>query len=157
MENAEHTRPKDMGKDYVLNSRKQTLIEYRKRIDAAMQTMEALHKDICRQLKTYYSEEDIIQVIVTNSGFTREEIKSKSRKTELVAVKNLCTYFLKEKTPLSWKAIGEAIDGADHSTSMYRYEKLIEEVEQIQNIPVDLQTRHQKTLMKLVFSTQQEL
>lgn len=47
------------------------------------------------------------------------DVSSQSRKREFTVPRQVSMYFMKHKTTLSLKAIGEMFDGRDHSTVIY--------------------------------------
>jgi len=67
-----------------------------------------------------------IEQIITNTskvlGVDVEQIKSKSRKPELVQCRQIICKLGREKTSLSLKKIGNEIGGRDHATVIHNLE-----------------------------------
>lgn len=61
----------------------------------------------------------IVSVICEHFNIPPDLVKSKYRKREVVEARQVIMYFLKLKTKLSLKAIGEIMGGRDHSTVIY--------------------------------------
>lgn len=58
----------------------------------------------------------IIYLVLRESGFTRTELESKSRKRELTFVRHMAMYFLKKYSDMTLKEIGKIFGGRDHSS-----------------------------------------
>lgn len=67
----------------------------------------------------------IISLACSTFGVTNEEIMSKSRASRLVKIRAITAYFLRKRTILSLKQIGELIGGRHHSSVLH----LIQQVE----------------------------
>lgn len=61
----------------------------------------------------------IISLACSTFGITEEELISKSRVSRLVKIRAITAYFLRNRTILSLKQIGELIGGRDHSSVIY--------------------------------------
>lgn len=62
---------------------------------------------------------EITKVVCTYFGITPAEIINQCRKRELVVARQISIFYIKDKTNLSLKAIGQLFDGRDHSTVIY--------------------------------------
>lgn len=66
--------------------------------------------------------EDIIYTICNHLKLDIGAVLSLSRKRELVMCRQTCMHFIKTKTTLSLKAIGDILGNRDHSTIIYGIE-----------------------------------
>jgi hypothetical protein len=71
-------------------------------------------------------KDDIIGAFSEYFGIDRKLILSKSRKHNLVYIRNLIAYVLREYSDMSFLAIGELLGGRDHTTIIHSYRKLKE-------------------------------
>ena len=62
--------------------------------------------------------DETFKILEVESGFTREMITSKSRKTEVVSARYVAMYVVKKMTKLSLASIGEVFD-RDHSSIIH--------------------------------------
>ncbi|MCK4918198.1 MAG: hypothetical protein KAS02_00215 [Candidatus Pacebacteria bacterium] len=77
--------------------------------------------------------EDVLEVFSNWFGFDEKIIKSKSRKSEIVDVRDLIIYFLREYGELSFPYIGELLGGRDHTTIIYAYNKIKKKIKNIRD------------------------
>ena len=82
--------------------------------------------DITEDIGKYYTTlnpqkyEDLIMSTVSDvTNISIEQMKSKSRKREVVYARNICCKLLKEFTSFSLKSIGLILGGRDHSTIIH--------------------------------------
>lgn len=68
----------------------------------------------------------IIKCVLTYTGFPLHKIVVKSRERELVYARQLCFYFLRQKTTLSLKTIGAMFGGRDHTTVIHGNETIMD-------------------------------
>lgn len=60
--------------------------------------------------------EKIIMKISNHFKVSIDKVKSKSRKHEIMTPRHWCMWFLKQKTSLTLKEIGDIMGGRDHTT-----------------------------------------
>lgn len=72
-----------------------------------------------RNIKAANDPTEIIRIVCEYFRIDYEKLISKSRKSEVVIARQICMYYLKFKTKLSLKAIGEYFGGRDHTTAMW--------------------------------------
>lgn len=58
----------------------------------------------------------IIEKVASYYSITETQMKSKSRRRQVVTARHLCIYFLRLNTQLSLKYIGNLFGGRDHTT-----------------------------------------
>lgn len=71
----------------------------------------------------------IIQAVVDFYGFKVNDLISDSRRRELVKARQVAIYLMREDLNLSFPMIGKEIGGRDHTTVMYSYKRVREELE----------------------------
>ncbi len=94
--------------------------------------------------KKHLALEEIIKMIAGFYSIDPEQIYDKTRKKEIVYVRQIVMYVLREYFNISYPSIGKEIGGRDHTTVMHSYEKvtellkedpnLLKEVEQLKSI-----------------------
>jgi hypothetical protein len=67
---------------------------------------------------------DIISSFATYFNVSKEAIESKSRSKDLVEIRDIIIYFLREYAGMSFLAIGNLFGGRDHSTIIHSYNKI---------------------------------
>lgn len=66
--------------------------------------------------------QDIVKTICDTLKISVEDVESQWRKREVTLCRHVCIHFVKYKTKLSLKAIGQLLGGRDHSTVIYGLE-----------------------------------
>lgn len=94
--------------------------------------------------KKHLALEEIIKIIAGYYTIEPEKIYEKTRKKEIVYVRQVVMYILREYFNISYPAIGKEIGGRDHTTVIHSYDKvkdnlkddpnLTQEIEQIRAI-----------------------
>ncbi len=72
--------------------------------------------------------EKIVEKISEKYGVTKGEIYSKARTGKVAKARHICVYLMKKQLDLSYKAIGDALGGRDHSTIMHSYDQIEQEI-----------------------------
>lgn len=67
--------------------------------------------------------EDIVQFFAEKFGVEKAVIIGKSRKQEIVLIRDVITYFLREYAEMSYPAIGKLLGNRDHTTIIHSYNK----------------------------------
>ncbi len=70
------------------------------------------------------SLEDISQTVTSHYNTTKEDMLSKSRRAEIVKVRQICMYLMRELTTHSFPEIGTFFSGRDHTTVMHAVQKI---------------------------------
>ncbi len=91
--------------------------------------------------KKHLALDEIIKIIAGFYNTDPEQIYNKTRKKEIVYVRQVAMYILREYFNISYPAIGKEIGGRDHTTVIHSYERvkenmkndpnLIQEIEQL--------------------------
>lgn len=94
--------------------------------------------------KKHLALEEIIKIIAEFYNTDSKQIYEKTRKKEIVYIRQITMYILREYFNISYPAIGKEIGNRDHTTVMHAYEKiekvmkedpgLIQEIEQLRSI-----------------------
>lgn len=94
--------------------------------------------------KKHLALEEIVKIIAGFYSMDPEQIYQKTRKKEIVNIRQIIMYILREYFNISYPAIGKEIGGRDHTTVIHSYEKvkeklkndpsLVQEIEQLQSI-----------------------
>jgi DNA-directed RNA polymerase sigma subunit (sigma70/sigma32) len=83
--------------------------------------------------------EDIIRVVGEAYGVTPEIILGDSKPKEVVWVRWVCTYILREKLELSFPKIGQLLRYSEHSVTMYGYRQLVSAMERDPSVKDDIE------------------
>lgn len=83
--------------------------------------------------------ENIIRVVGEAYGVTPEIILGDSKPKEVVWVRWVCTYILREKLRLSFPKIGQILHYSEHSVTMYGYRQLVSSMERDPSIKEDIE------------------
>ena len=67
-------------------------------------------------------------------GFTREQLASISRRRALVEARQIAMYITRNLTELSYPEIGKAFGGRDHTTVIYAFRKIQNEISENQDL-----------------------
>lgn len=70
------------------------------------------------------SLEDISQTVTSHYNTTKEDMLSKSRRAEIVKVRQVCMYLMRDLTTHSFPEIGQFFSGRDHTTVMHAVQKI---------------------------------
>lgn len=94
--------------------------------------------------KKHLAIDEIINIITGYYNIDPKLIYEKTRKKEVVYVRQIIMYLLREYFNLSYPGIGKEVGGRDHTTVMHSYEKikkqmesdpnLVQEIEQLESI-----------------------
>ena len=88
--------------------------------------------------------DEIIKIVAGFYSIEPEKIYDKTRKKEIVYVRQIAMYILREYFNISYPAIGREVGGRDHTTVIHSYERvkenlvkdpnLVQEIEQIKAV-----------------------
>lgn len=84
-------------------------------------------KDIARQQPL--TTEQVLAVVADYYRVDLADLTGRSRNKEIVLPRQMAMYLLREETGTSLPQIGETLGGRDHTTVMYAYDKMKEEIE----------------------------
>lgn len=80
----------------------------------------------------------LMKVVAQYYDITIENLIGESRKKELVLPRQIVMYLMREEIKSSFPNIGAELGGRDHTTAMYAYTKIVEEVEKNERIRQDI-------------------
>ncbi len=98
-----------------------------KKINPSIELSKKLLEDFIKKPKKMITPQDVLKVVSTFYDISLDKIKSDSRRKDLVKVRQITMYILRELVKLSYPAIGEAFNNKDHTTVMHACKKIEEE------------------------------
>jgi chromosomal replication initiator protein len=75
------------------------------------------------------SSEHIIKAVAKFFGVTEERLLGKQRSRDIALPRQIAMYLIREETGASLPQIGEALGGRDHTTILYGYDKISDQLE----------------------------
>ncbi len=75
-------------------------------------------------LLEFEENDDIVSILAEHFSYSKDVIKSPSRKKEIVRVRDYIAYLLREYASMSYPVIGELLGGRDHTTIIHSYNKI---------------------------------
>ncbi len=78
--------------------------------------------------KKHLALDEIIKIIAGFYSIDPQKIYEKTRKKEIVYIRQITMYVLREFFNISYPAIGKEIGGRDHTTVIHSYEKVLEKL-----------------------------
>ena len=88
--------------------------------------------------KKHLAIEEIVKMIAEFYSLEPEKIYDKTRKKEIVYVRQIVMYILREFFNISYPAIGKEIGGRDHTTVIHSYEKVQEHLKDDPNLQQEI-------------------
>ncbi len=85
---------------------------------------EKILKNLLESPTKNISPDQIIKAVTKFYNISENDIKSSSRKKEIVKPRQVAMYLLREELEYSFPFIGKKIGGKDHTTVMYSYKKI---------------------------------
>jgi chromosomal replication initiator protein len=89
--------------------------------------------------KKHLALEEIVKIIAGFYSLEPEKIYDKTRKKEIVYVRQIAMYILREFFNISYPAIGREIGGRDHTTVIHSYERVKENLEKDPNLGQEIE------------------
>lgn len=89
--------------------------------------------------KKHLALEEIIKIIAGFYTLDPQKIYDKIRKKEIVYVRQIAMYILREYFNISYPAIGKEIGGRDHTTVIHSYEKVKEMIKDDPNVTQEIE------------------
>ena len=86
--------------------------------------------------------EDIIRTLSESLGSTKELVVSPSRKKEIVQVRDLVVFLLREHGEMSYPAIGKLLGGRDHTTIIHSFRKTKQNLKNSSRITEEVHNVH---------------
>jgi chromosomal replication initiator protein len=103
--------------------------------DAAIVLTDLIPAGIRRPLTT----NRIQQMVADYYQISLEDMKSKRRDKHIVFPRQVAIYLVREETPSSLPAIGQAFGGRDHTTALHSIEKIINELKEDDRLRYEVQ------------------
>ncbi len=92
--------------------------------DINMDRIKIVLKNIIQSSTTSFSSQNIFKVVSDYYEINEKEIKSSSRKREIVKPRQIIIYLLRNELNYSFPYIGKKIGGKDHTTIIYSFNKI---------------------------------
>ncbi len=89
--------------------------------------------------KKHLALDEIIKIIAGFYTLDPQKIYDKTRKKEIVYVRQITMYILREYFNISYPAIGKEIGGRDHTTVIHSYEKVTEMIKDDPNVTQEIE------------------
>jgi chromosomal replication initiator protein len=89
--------------------------------------------------KKHLALEEIIKIIAGFYTMDPQKIYEKTRKKEIVYVRQMIMYILREYFNISYPAIGKEIGGRDHTTVIHSYEKIKDYIKDDPNVTQEIE------------------
>jgi hypothetical protein len=90
--------------------------------------MEENKVDSATILPELVGDDDVLDTLANLFGVSKEAVEEKSRRHEIVIIRQMIMYLLREYGGMSFPSIGRLIGNRDHTTVVYTYQKLSQEV-----------------------------
>lgn len=88
--------------------------------------------------KKHLALEEIIKIVAGFYSISPEQIYEKTRKKEIVHVRQIIMYMLREYFNISYPAIGKEIGGRDHTTVIHSYDKISQNLKDNPNLTKEI-------------------
>ena len=92
-------------------------------------TKEILAQIISQPIKKATTPKDILKNVSSFYGIALADLKSRSRKNEIVKPRQIAMYLMRSEIKSSFPSIGSWLGGRDHTTAMHAYDKISKEIE----------------------------
>ncbi len=92
-------------------------------------TTEILSQIISQPLKKATTPKDILKNVSSFYGVSLDDLKSRSRKNEVVKPRQIAMYLMRSEIKSSFPSIGSWLGGRDHTTAMHAHEKISQKIE----------------------------
>ncbi|MCR4330173.1 MAG: chromosomal replication initiator protein DnaA [Candidatus Roizmanbacteria bacterium] len=94
-------------------------------IDVGSNQIERLLSQSGVQQNKTTSSKDILREVGKELGISLKEIRSETRKKDIVFARHVCMYFLKTQTPLTYEEIAHLLGRKDHTTVLHGVQKIM--------------------------------
>lgn len=106
-------------------------------------------KDIVHEIDTEVSIDYLQKVVSEHYNVSLEDLKSKTRKKEVVIARHVAMYLAKQYTNHSLKSIGQYCGGRDHSTVIHALQSVNDMLTTVPRFKSSLEDLKRKTKLKL--------
>ncbi|MFT7328267.1 MAG: chromosomal replication initiator protein [Crocinitomicaceae bacterium] len=89
--------------------------------------------------KKHLALEEIVKIVAGFYNMPIEQIYEKTRKKEIVYVRQIVMYILREYFNISYPAIGREIGGRDHTTVIHSYERVKSNIKEDPNLTQEIE------------------
>jgi len=109
-----------------------------------IETINSLFKNILATPPIVITPKKIIQAVVDFYDLKEKDLLNDCRKKEVVKPRQVAMYLLREVLKESYPSIGRKLGGKDHTTAIYAYEKINEEIKINKNLTEEINLIKQK-------------
>lgn len=106
------------------------IVQLRNSMPSVDEVAEMTKDVVSSNRKQNMTPKKILDAVADYFNIKTEEISSKGRKRTLVRPRQLAVYMIRSEINLSFPEIGNLIGGRDHSTAIYAYDKMEQELKQ---------------------------
>ena len=103
-----------------------------------LEIVKSLLKNTISSPSKIINAKKIIQAVVDFYDLKEKELLSSSRKKEIVKPRQVGMYLLREEIKGSFPFIGRKFGGKDHTTAIYAYEKISQNIEKDNNLAAEI-------------------
>jgi len=105
-----------------------------KNVELTNKIVEEIIDNIVQQSSKNITSSQIIKVVADFYEINSHELLSRSRKKSLVEPRQVAAFLLRDLLNMSYPDIGEKLGKRDHTTAIYAYEKISQEINKNQNL-----------------------
>jgi len=109
-----------------------------------LETVKVLLKKVIASPSKLTSPKKIIRAVAEFYDLKEKDVLAESRKTEIVKVRHIAIYLLREELKCSFPFIGKKIGGKDHTTVIHGYKKLCKEISQNETLKDEIDILRQR-------------
>lgn len=109
-----------------------------------LDTAQKLLKKVVQPRQKRITYQKIIQQVSDFYNIPQKDLFQKSRKKEIVKPRQVAMYFLREEIKFSFPSIGKKFGGKDHTTAIYAYEKIANQVEKDETVAEEINSIKEK-------------
>lgn len=98
--------------------------------DIGIEEAKSILKNLLKSPTENVSPKQIIKAVTKHYDISESDLKSSSRKKEIVKPRQMAMYLLREELDYSFPFIGKKMGGKDHTTVMYSHKKIKKKLEE---------------------------
>lgn len=106
-------------------------LNFNQKIDE--EKMKIILRKFVEKPKKAINTKTIIKEVADFYGVKEKDLLSKARRSDIVKPRQVAMFLMKEELKISFNAIAEIFGGKDHTTVMYAYQKICENIQKDEN------------------------
>jgi len=107
-------------------------VQKTKQTEITVRVAEQVIKDIIQEPTLHISPLDVVRAVAEAYEVSSADLTGQCRKKEVVEPRQIAMYLLRDILNLSYPSIGEKLGKRDHTTAIYAYEKISNELQKNQ-------------------------